>query len=156
MRINHQPVIGRSFMHKRHLYIGSLLTRVYLAGRNQMIDKKFPFYIWCQYPQLIHTFFRRTFHIAFIANPCRAPSGEVNAEGERCTYLSILQELKGYFLIYCLLVIHPYNKSRQIRIFSRRIFGFKLQILFQGKDSPRFIRPTQGTTSIFIVFITKR
>ena len=156
MRINHQPVVGGPFVYERHLHIRRLLTGIHLAGRNQMVDEQFSFYIRRHHAQFVHPLFRRTFHVALIAHPGRTPSRKVDAKRERSTHLPVFQELKGNFFIHGFFIIHPHDKSRQISILSGRIFRFKLQVPLQGKHCPRFIRPPERMCPILVMLLTER
>ena len=49
-------------------------------------------------------------------------------KGKRGAYLAILQELKPNLLVLGLLIVHPYDESRKIGVFPRRVFLLKLQV----------------------------
>ena len=149
--VEDQPVIGSAGIDKGDLQIGCLLTGVYLRRSDQMIDEKASFCIGSHDAELVHSFFRRALHIAFITYPCSAPTGEVDAKRKRGAYLAILQELEPNLLVLGLLIVHPYDESRKIGVFPRRVFLLKLQVFPEFQSPVRFEGPFQRMFPVFIM-----
>ena len=135
------------------MQIGCLLTGVHLRRSDQMIDEKASFCIWGDDAELVHSLFRRALHIAFITYPCSAPTGEVDAKRKRGAYLAILQELEPNLLVLGLLIVHPYDESRKIGVFPRRVFLLKLQVFFDRQCGTRLESPAQTVVAIPIMFV---
>ena len=133
-------MVGGSLIYKRYLQVGSLLAGIYLAGSNQMVEKEFPFHVGGYNADFVHPFFR-------------APTGEVDAKRKRGAYLAILQELKLNLLVLGLLIVHPYDESRKIGVFPRRVFLLKLQVFFDRQCGTRLESPAQTVVAIPIMFV---
>ena len=153
MRINHQPVTLRQFVDKRHLHVCRLLARIHLGTGNHMVEEQLSLDIGSHDSQLIHPLLGSSLHVSFITYPGPPPSGKVNAERERSTDLSVLQELKLNLLVVRLFTVHPHDKCRQVRILSRRILPFKLQIPLERQHRSRFKLPRQAMLAILIMLV---
>ncbi len=151
--VDNQPVVGGSLIYERHLQVGSLLAGIYLAASNQMVEKEFPFHVGGYNADFVHPFFRGALHIAFITYPCSAPTGKVDAKRKRGAYLAILQELELNLLVLGLLIVHPYDESRKIGVFPRRVFLLKLQVFLDGQCGTRLESPAQAVVAVPIMFI---
>ena len=151
--VDNQPVVGGSLIYKRYLQVGSLLAGIHLAGSNQMVEKEFPLHVGGYNSDFVHPFFRGTLHIAFITYPCSAPTGKVDAKRKRGAYLAILQELKQNLLVLGLLIVHPYDESRKIGVFPRRVFLLKFQVFFDRQCGTRLESPAQTVVAVPIMFV---
>ena len=57
-------------------------------------------------------------------------------KGKEVQYLAILQELEPNLLVLGLLIVHPYDESRKIGVFPRRVFLLKLQVFLIDSAAP--------------------
>ena len=149
--VEYQPVIGSAGIDKRHLQIGCLLTGIHLCRSDQMIDEKASFCIGSHDAELVHSLFRRALHIAFIADPCRTPAFEIDAERERSALTAVFQKFKLDSSVLRLLIVYPYDESGKIQIFSCRVLLFKLQVFPEFQSPVRFEGPFQRMFSVFIM-----
>ena len=67
---------------KRNLHIGSLLTRVYLDGSDEMVEVELALNVGSVDTYLVHAHFGSSLHVAFVANPYTAPTTEVDVDGK--------------------------------------------------------------------------
>ena len=153
MRINLQPVAFCSLVYERHLHIGCLLTRVHLAGSNNMVEIQSSFCVRSLNTDFIHTFLGCTFHISLVANPCGTPSCEIYTERERSTDLAVLEKLETDFLVLSFFIIYPNYEGRQIEVLAGRIKFLKFQIFLERQYGTRLICPLHTVKSIFIMFV---
>ena len=149
--VKHQPVIGGAGIDKRHLQVRRLLAGIYLCRSDQMIDEKAPFCIGSHDTEPVHSLFRRPLHIAFIADPCRTPSFEIDAERKRGTLSAVFQKLKLDSSILRLFIVYPYDESGKIQVLPCRVFLFELQVFPEFQYAVRFKGPFQRIFSVFIM-----
>ena len=149
--VEYQPVIGSAGIDKGDLQIGCLLTGVYLRRSDQMIDEKASFCIGSHDAELVHSLFRRALHIAFIADPCRTPAFEIDAERERSALTAVFQKFKLDSSVLRLLIVYPYDESGKIQVFPCRVLLFKLQVFPEFQFPVRFEGPFQRMFPVFIM-----
>ena len=141
--VEYQPVIGSTGIDKGDLQIGCLLTGIHLCRSDQMIDEKASFCIGSHDAELVHSLFRRALHIAFIADPCRTPTFEIDAERKRSALTAVFQKFKLDSSVLRLLIVYPYDESGKIQVFPCRVLLFKLQVFPEFQSPVRFEGPFQ-------------
>ena len=125
----HKPMGLCLLVDKRNLHIGSLLTRVYLDGSDEMVEVELTLNIGSIDTYLVHAHFGSTLHVALVANPYTAPTTEVDVDRERGALLAVLQEVEtDLFVLLRLFVVHPHDESRQIVVDTALVERLKLQV----------------------------
>ena len=78
----HKPMGLCLLVDKRNLHIGSLLTRVYLDGSDEMVEVELALNVGSVDTYLVHAHFGCAIHVAFVANPYTTPTTEVDVDGK--------------------------------------------------------------------------